>query len=278
VSEFQGRVAVVTGAASGIGRALAGGLAARGARVAVSDVNEDGLVDTARTLEARGAEVHHARLDVADRDAFTEYAAAVHGHFGVVNQIYNNAGIAFSRPVLETDYEDYERIFAVNLWGVIHGTKAFLPHLVASGDGHVVNISSLNGIAAQSDMSHYCASKFAVRGFNECLRMELLEAKLPVRLTSVHPGGVKTAIASSALERARALGLPVTAKDEARSKTYDEKLLRMSPPRAAEIILKGVARNRGRVLVGNDARIMDAFVRLSPVGYQQFLLLLSRRI
>jgi hypothetical protein len=108
--------------------------------------------------------------------------------------------------------------------------------------------------------------------------MELLEAKLPVRMTSVHPGGVKTAIASSALEAARALGLPVTAKDEARRKNYDEKLLRMPPPQAAEIILNGVARNRGRVLVGNDARIMDAFVRLSPVGYQQFLLLLSRRM
>lgn len=278
MSEFQGRVAVVTGAGSGIGRALAGALAARGAKLALSDVDADGLNETVRTLSDRGTEVHEQRLDVSDRDAMTAYAATVREHYGVVNQIYNNAGIAFARTVLETDYEDYERVFAVNLWGVIHGTKAFLPHLVESGDGHVVNISSLNGIAGQNEMTHYCTTKFAVRGFSESLRMEMLADGRPVRVTSVHPGGIKTEIANSALESARTLGYDVTADDERRRDAYNKKLLRMPPAKAAEIILKGVARDRGRVLVGNDARLIDAVVRHAPVGYQRLVLRLAKAL
>jgi NAD(P)-dependent dehydrogenase (short-subunit alcohol dehydrogenase family) len=165
MSAFAGRVAVVTGAGSGIGRALALGLARRGARLALCDVDEAGLAETARAAGALGAEVHTARVDVGLRGAVHAYADAVASRFGAVNQVYNNAGIAFSRPVLDSEYADYERVFAVNLWGVIHGTKAFLPHLIASGDGHVTNISSLNGYMAQADMSHYCTTKFAVRGF-----------------------------------------------------------------------------------------------------------------
>lgn len=278
MSEFQGRIAVVTGAGSGIGRALAVALAERGAKLAVSDVNADGLSETTRILTSRGTAVHEQRLDVADREAMTAYAATVRAHFGVVNQIYNNAGIAFSRSVLETEYEDYERVFGVNLWGVIHGTKAFLPHLVESGDGHVVNISSLNGIAAQNEMTHYCTTKFAVRGFTETLRMEMLAEGRPVRVTSVHPGGIKTAIATSAVESARALGMEVTAEHERRRDVYNTKLLRMPPAKAAEIILKAVARDRGRVLVGNDARFIDTIVRHAPVGYQRLILQLTKRL
>jgi NAD(P)-dependent dehydrogenase (short-subunit alcohol dehydrogenase family) len=276
MSGFQGRVAAVTGAGSGIGRALAVALARRGAKLALSDVDEAGLAETARL--AQGAEVHQARLDVADRTAFEAYAAEVAAHYGRVNQVYNNAGIAFSRTVLESEWSDYERVLGVNLWGVIHGTKAFLGHLIASGDGHVVNISSLNGFMAQGEMSHYVSSKFAVRGFTETLRMEMLAEGHPVRVTSVHPGGVKTNIADNALEAARDLGMEVTAEHEQRRRVYNEKLLRMSPDEAAEIILRGVERNRPRVLVGNDARLVDLMVRAFPAGYVRAVLASTKRL
>jgi NAD(P)-dependent dehydrogenase (short-subunit alcohol dehydrogenase family) len=197
--------------------------------------------------------------------------------FGAVNQIYNNAGVAFSRNVLETDYADYDRVLGVNLWGVIHGTKAFLPHLVASGDGHVVNVSSLNGYMAQAGMTHYCTSKFAVRGFTESVRMEMLTEGLPVRVTSVHPGGVKTDIANAALRTAKQLGLPVTEAEERRRETYNEKLLRMDPAAAARIVVDGVEAGKPRVLVGNDAKLVDGLVRLLPAHYPRLVVALEKR-
>ena len=275
---FSGKVCVVTGAGSGIGRALALGLAPRAARLALSDVNEAGLAETVAAAEALGAQVHHQRLDVSDREAWPAYAAAVAGHFGVVHQIYNNAGIAHSRPVLESDLEEYDRVLGVNLWGVIYGTKAFLPHLVASGDGHVVNVSSLNGIMAQPEMTHYCTSKFAVRGFTESLRMEMEAAGHPVGVTSVHPGGIKTNIATAALAAARELGMEVTAEHEKRQQTYNEKLLKMSPDKAAQIILDGVKAKRPRVMVGSDAKVVDLFVRALPARYAKGVLAFERRI
>ncbi len=266
MSAVRGKVAVVTGAGSGIGRALAVELARRGARgVAISDVDEGGLAGTAAAIA--GAEVHTARVDVADREAVAAYAAAVAGRFGVVHQVYNNAGIADSGPVAEFGYDAYRRVLEVNLWGVIHGSKEFLPHLIASGDGHVVNVSSLNGIMAQVGLSAYCASKFAVRGFTETLALELQEDGHPVRATVVHPGGVRTNIASAALAAAEAAGRPVTAADRARERLYNEKLLRMPPEKAAAIIVDAVEADRPRVLVGGDARVIDALVRALPARW-----------
>ncbi|WP_245820930.1 SDR family NAD(P)-dependent oxidoreductase [Geodermatophilus pulveris] len=264
---MRGKVAVVTGAASGIGRALALELARRGARLALSDVDEPGLGETAGRARSLGAQVHTARLDVSDRAAVEAYAAAVAEHSGVVHQVYNNAGVAGGGTVLETDWAEYDRVLSVNLFGVIHGTKAFLPHLVASGDGHVVNVSSLNGIMGQGRMTAYCTSKFAVRGFTESLRAELLAAGHPVRVTVVHPGGVRTNIATAALEHARASGREVTADEEARTRTYTEKLLRMPPERAARTVVDGVEAGRPRILVGTDARVVDLLVRLAPRLY-----------
>jgi NAD(P)-dependent dehydrogenase (short-subunit alcohol dehydrogenase family) len=278
MSAVAGKVCVVTGAGSGIGRALALGLARRGARLALSDVDEVGLDATAEAARAAGAEVATQRLDVSDRDAMTTYAEAVAAHFGVVHQLYNNAGIAHSRTVLESDYAEYERVFGVNLWGVIHGTKAFLPHLIASGDGHVTNISSLNGYLAQDEMSHYCTSKFAVRGFTETLRIEMLQAGHRVGVTVVHPGGIKTNIATAALDAARSFGLEVTAEHEERRRMYNEKLLKMDPADAAEIIIKGVEADKPRVLVGNDAKAVDLLVRLFPARYPKLSLALQRRL
>ncbi|MEV0560632.1 SDR family NAD(P)-dependent oxidoreductase [Dactylosporangium sp. NPDC050588] len=279
MSKVSGKVAVVTGAGSGIGRQLAAELARRGARLAVSDVDEAGLAATVEEVKALGAEVHAAPLDVADRAAVLAHAEAVAAHFGVVHQVYNNAGVAGGgRSVLDSDWAAYERTITVDLFGVIHGTKAFLPHLIASGDGHVVNVSSLNGIMAQPALSDYCAAKFGVRGFTEALRGELLAAGHPVRVSVVHPGGVRTNIATAALAHARGQGADVTARDEARTRLYNEKLLTMPADRAARIIVAGVEANRPRILVGNDARSADLLVRWLPRWYPRLTARLERRL
>lgn len=274
-NSVSGKVAVVTGAGSGIGRALAVELDRRGARVSGSDVDEAGLKETAGLL--RG-EMHTAVVDAGDRDAVVAYAGQVHDHFGTVHQVVNNAGIAFTAPVLESDWADYERVLRVNLNGVIHGTQAFLPHLVASGDGHVVNISSLNGYLAQPGLSHYCAAKFAVRGFTETLRAEMLLAGHPVKVSVVHPGGVATAISANALEWARASGMEVTAAHEARQRTYTEKLLKLPATKAATIIVDGIEKGRPRIRVGNDAVAVDRLVRLAPATATRVAVALERRL
>ena len=268
----------MTGAGSGIGRAVALELVRRGARVAISDVDVEGLAGTADLVAAAGGEAHQSPLDVGDRDAVGAYAAAVAEHFGVVHQVYNNAGVAWARPILETTVEEFDRVLRVNLWGVIHGTLAFLPHLVASGDGHVVNVSSLNGFFAQPRMAHYCTSKFAVRGFTESVRADMVEAGLPVRVSVVHPGGVRTNIANSAFDVAKDLGLPISDADEKRRRAYNEKLLRMDPARAAQIIVDGVERDRPRILVGNDARAVDLLVRLAPSRAARLAALFEKRV
>ncbi|MGX5656902.1 SDR family NAD(P)-dependent oxidoreductase [Geodermatophilus nigrescens] len=268
MSSVRGKVAVVTGAGSGIGRQLAFELAKRGARLALSDVDELGLGQTADRAKALGAEVHTARVDVSDRDAVVAYADAVAAHFGVVHQVYNNAGISGGgRSVLDTDWETYDRTLGVNLFGVIHGTKAFLPHLVASGDGHVVNVSSLNGFMAQPTLSAYCASKFAVRGFTEVVRTEMVAGGHPVQVTVVHPGGVKTNIASSTAREAQAQGIELSAAEVARQRVYDEKLLKMPAEQAARIVVDGVEAGKPRVRVGRDAVLVDRLVRLLPARY-----------
>jgi NAD(P)-dependent dehydrogenase (short-subunit alcohol dehydrogenase family) len=278
-SSFSGKVAVITGAGSGIGRQLALELVRRGARVAACDVNDAGLAETARLLKDLGAEPHTAQLDVSDREAVLGYAAEVADHFGVVHQVYNNAGISGGgRSVLENEWETYDRVLGVNLLGVIHGTKAFLPYLIASRDGHVVNVSSLNGILAQPTLSAYCTSKFGVRGFTETLHTELLAEKLPVKVTVVHPGGVKTNIASANADDARELGIELTEADRARIRIYNEKLLRMPAEQAARIILDGVAAGKARILVGNDAKLLDVAVRLVPSLHARLSMLLERAL
>ncbi|HYB80281.1 MAG TPA: SDR family NAD(P)-dependent oxidoreductase [Mycobacterium sp.] len=259
---FAGKVAVVTGAGSGIGQALAVELGRSGAKLAISDVDTEGLAQTEERLKAIGAPVKADRLDVTEREAFLAYADAVNEHFGKVNQIYNNAGIAFTGDVEVSQFKDIERVMDVDFWGVVNGTKAFLPHLIASGDGHVINISSVFGLFAVPGQAAYCSAKFAVRGFTETLRQEMAAAGHPVAVTTVHPGGIKTAIARNATA---AEGL-----DQGElANLFDKRLAKTSPQRAAQIILDAVRRKKARVLVGADAKVLDIVVRLTASGYQQ---------
>ncbi|MBB2894204.1 SDR family NAD(P)-dependent oxidoreductase [Flexivirga oryzae] len=266
-SKVSGKVAAITGAGSGIGRALAVELARRGASVAISDLDETGLAETASLLDGPS---HTSVVDVSARDAVLSWADEVKGRFGRVNQIYNNAGIAWNRHVLDSKWADYERVLAVNLNGVIHGTHAFLPHLVASGDGAVVNVSSINGVISQPGLSQYCAAKFGVRGFTEALRTEMILTGQPVHVSVVHPGGVATAISSSATRIAEEAGEELTAGQRARERIYREKLLRMPPSKAARIIVDGVERAKPRIRVGGDAVVLDLMTRLAP-GFATYL-------
>ncbi|OBB10996.1 acetoin dehydrogenase, partial [Mycobacteriaceae bacterium 1482268.1] len=186
---FDGKVAVITGAGSGIGQALAIELGRSGARLAISDVNTEGLAATEERLNAIGAPVKADRLDVTEREAFELYADAVKEHYGTVNQIYNNAGITFMGSIEASQFKDIERVMDVDYWGVVNGTKVFLPHLIESGDGHIVNISSIFGLLAVPGQGAYNAAKFAVRGFTEALRQEMIVAGHPVKVTCVHPLG-----------------------------------------------------------------------------------------
>jgi NAD(P)-dependent dehydrogenase (short-subunit alcohol dehydrogenase family) len=277
VRGFADRVCAVTGAGSGIGRALATGLARRGARLALSDVDEAGLSGTADQVRALGAAVHTARVDVADRAAVAGWAAAVARHHGVVHEVYNNAGIGTQVATLvDASYDDLERVIDVNMWGVVHGCKAFLPHLAASGAGHVVNISSLNGIMAQPGMTAYCMSKFAVRGLSEGLRAELLRDRVPVKVTVVHPGGVKTSIGALDEAELATLSAPARAQAVERHRIYQERLFTTTADEAARQILDGVARGRGRVLIGQAGRI-DRIVRLVPAAYPRVVAVWDRR-
>ena len=268
---FAGKVAVVTGAGSGIGQALAVELGRSGASVAICDIDTDGLAITEERLKAIGVNVKADRLNVTEREAFSAYADGVKEHFGKVNQVYNNAGIAFSGDVEISQFKDIERVMDVDFWGVVNGTKVFLPYLIESGDGHVINISSIFGLFSVPGQAAYNSAKFAVRGFTEALRQEMILAKHPVKVTTVHPGGIKTAIARNATT---AEGLDKNALAEA----FDTKLARTSPERAAQIILDGVAKNRARVLVGADAKILDAIVRITGSGYQRLFSTVLPRI
>ena len=266
------KVVVVTGAGSGIGRALALDLARRGSLLALSDVDEAGLAETVAQVERAGVRrVRSDRLDVSDRGAFQRYALDVVQDFGRVNVVVNNAGVALSGDLDDLDYSDIDWIIGVNFWGVVHGTKEFLPHLIASGDGHVVNLSSLFGLVSMPGQSMYNASKYAVRGMTEALREEMLIAGHPVGVTAVHPGGIKTAIARNAR---------VSAKEsqEDTASFFDEKLAKMTPEKAASIIVQGVLRNKARVLVGLDAHALHTFAKVVGSRYQDVVAVASKRV
>jgi NADP-dependent 3-hydroxy acid dehydrogenase YdfG len=253
MKSFDGRVAAITGAGSGIGRALAVNLAGQGCHLALSDIDEDGLAETVGACEGRGVKVTSQRVDVADRAAMFAWADAVVADHGKVNVVFNNAGVALAAPISEMAIEDFEWLMNINFWGVVHGTQAFLPHLKATRDGHVVNVSSVFGLVSIPSQSAYNAAKFAVRGFTDALRIELDAEKCGVSSTTVHPGGIKTNIAKNM----RSYDESVT--DVAKN---FERIARTTPERAAREILAAVKANRRRALIGVDANVIDFLARL----------------
>jgi NAD(P)-dependent dehydrogenase (short-subunit alcohol dehydrogenase family) len=271
MKSFNNKVAAITGAASGMGRTLAVELARRGCHLALSDVNEAGLQETAALASKHGVKVTTTRVDTSKREAVYAWADQVVRDHGRVNLIFNNAGVALSTTLEKVKPEDFEWIMGINFWGVVWGTQAFLPHLRASGEGHVINTSSLFGLLSVPLNGCYNASKFAVRGYTECLRMELEVTKSPVSATCVHPGGIRTNIARAA--KLDPSSQEVTGVDpEVARKRFDKMLNTTTAESAALQILKAVEKNRRRVLVGPDAKLLDKVVRLLGSWYQPIVM------
>ncbi|NWC60493.1 SDR family NAD(P)-dependent oxidoreductase [Pseudomonas veronii] len=279
MKSFNGRVAAITGAASGMGRALALALAREGCHLALADKNSQGLDQTValiQTATLAPVRVTTQVLDVSDRHAMQDWAARCAAEHGQVNLIFNNAGVALSSTVEGVDYSDLEWIIGINFWGVVYGTKAFLPYLKASGDGHVVNTSSVFGLFAQPGMSGYNASKFAVRGFTEALRQELDLQRCGVSASCVHPGGIRTDICRSSRIDANMTGFLIHSEQQARADF--EKLFITDADQAAKVILQGVRKNKRRVLIGRDAYVLDLLTRCLPAAYQALVVFASKRM
>lgn len=262
---LDNQVVVITGAGSGMGREMALLAARAGSLLAISDWNGTGLAETVDLCKSAGArELRSDVVDVSDRAAMAEWAAAVADQFGRVNVVVNNAGVTVTGDFEEMSYEDFDWIVGVNFNGVVNGTKEFLPHLIASGDGHLINISSLFGLISMPGQTAYNATKYAVRGFTEALREEMLINGHAVGVTCVHPGGIKTGISRN--------GRKTSSQDaDALDSLFEKKLARMAPEKAAQIIFKGALAGRARVLVGLDAHLIHHFAKLTGSRYQDIL-------
>lgn len=265
MNQYRDHVAAITGAGSGMGREIARLLAAEGCHLALCDVDADGLAQTVANLDGAVA-VTPSVVDVGDRQAVYDWAQQVLSDHGRVDLLFNNAGVALSGTLEATTDANLEWITNINYWGVVHGCRAFLPALRASGRGQIVNTSSVSGLIAQPGMGAYNATKFAVRGFSEALRMELELENAAVSVTCVHPGGIKTAIARKA--RFDPSVQRLSQQDEASAKQAFEELFITSAEKAARIILKAVRKRKARVLVGPDAVAIDLIQRLLPTAYQ----------
>ena len=268
MKKLQDRVAVVTGAASGIGRATAVALAREGCALAIADLNEAGLQQTADEVRALGRKVSIHLVDVSDKQRMQRFANEVHAEHGAVHILVNNAGVTVTSSFEEHSLEDWEWIVGINFWGVIYGCKFFLPYLKQAGEGHIVNLSSLFGLIGVPSQTSYCATKFAVRGFSEALWTELREHNIGV--TSVHPGGVRTNIAKSARTEAEEL------------KTQAVKLIAgrasIPPERCAALIIDAIKHDKMRQLVTKETHLIDVLKRFSPALSQRAVLAGYRRM
>ena len=272
MKSLDNQVVVITGAGSGMGREMAVLAAKRGSLLAISDWNPDGLDGTVDLVKSAGVrELRSDVLDVSDRAAMGTYAAAVAEQFGTVNMVVNNAGVTVTGDFEDMEYHDFDWIVGVNFLGVVNGTKEFLPHLIASGDGAVVNISSLFGLISMPGQTAYNATKYAVRGFTEALREEMLINRHPVTVTCVHPGGIKTGIARH--------GRKTKGQDaEAIDRLFEQKLARMPADKAARIILDAAVAGKARQLVGIDAHVIHHFAKLTGSRYQDVVARIAGRV
>lgn len=263
--EFAGRTAAITGAASGIGRALALALADEGCNLALSDVQVDELEETARRCGG-SVKVTCTTVDVADRDAVFAWANASAKAHGEINLIFNNAGVNLTHDASTQSIEDVAWVMDIDFWGVVHGTQAFLPHLRAANMGHVVNISSVFGLVSIPTQSAYNAAKFGVRGYTDALRMELEMEGSHVSATTVHPGGIKTNIVRNG-----------RSQHGTETANQFDKLAMTTPEKAAQQILTAIRRNRRRALIGPDAMLFDIGSRLPAAVSQRIVKAVARR-
>lgn len=261
MTNLAGAVAVITGAGSGIGRALAHELAAHGARLALSDVNGTALEETRTLLKSNqdATQIATYVVDVSRARAVEAFAKEVERDFGRVSLLINNAGVALFGTFAELSTEEMEWLMGVNYWGVVYGCKFFLPALQREPEAHIVNMSSVFGLIAPAGQSAYAASKFAVRGFTQALRQELIDSNITV--TCVHPGGVRTNIANNGRG-----GAATRSEDQQEARERFNKIVRTTPESAARTIVNGIMRKQARVLIGRDAYQIDFFQRLMPVG------------
>ncbi len=261
---LQGRTAVVTGAAGGIGRAIATSLAGRGCNLALADIDDVALANTATELAVYKVRISRHQLDVSNRAAVAAFPQQVTAEHPGVEVLVNNAGVALGGTFEQVEEADFDWLLSINFWGVVRMTRAFLPLLHKSDEARIVNISSVFGLIAPPGQTAYAASKFAVRGFSESLRHELADTRIGV--TVVHPGGVATSIAKQA-RMAKSISEDEVAKQLERSK----RLLRLPPEIAGETIVRGVENRQARVLVGSDAQTVAIIERLMPVNYWNLL-------
>jgi short-subunit dehydrogenase len=270
MTAIRGAAAAVTGAASGIGRALAIELAARGCDLALADRDEAGLQAVAAEIGKAGAgprKVTIHRVDVSEPDQIAGFAqTAVQNHPGL-NIVINNAGVALMGTFDEIDQAQMDWLMNINFWGVVHATRAFMPHLSRQREAHIVNLSSVFGIVAPPGQTAYAAAKFAVRGFSESLRHELQVAESPIKLSVVHPGGVATNIARNSRSGS---GVTDNARRTEAIERFDA-VARTTPAAAAQRIIAGIEANEPRILIGGDARLLDLVQRLRPATYWKWL-------
>jgi len=262
MSYFQGKVAVITGAASGIGKTLALKLAEQGCNLALADRDMEGLIAVRTKIMEFDVKCIAEDFDVSNKEAFISFAESVNSEFSGIDMLFNNAGVTLIDSVKDQSFEDFHWIMNINFWGVVYGTHAFLPFLQKSPQAHLVNVSSVFGLLSLPGQSAYNSSKFAVRGFTEALKMEMAGTNVSVHC--VHPGGIKTNISNNA---------KVTSKSISKSQNIENfnKLAKTTPEEAADIILQGVEKNKRRILIGKDAKLLDRIVRWFPATYEKVL-------
>ncbi|MDY6905846.1 MAG: SDR family oxidoreductase [Thermodesulfobacteriota bacterium] len=272
MKSLKDKVVAITGAGSGIGRGLALRLASEGCALALSDINETGLQETAGMIKAPGAAVSTHVVDTGNRDRVYQYADDAAAHHGGVDMIINNAGVTVSESLEKVSYEDFEWLININMWGVVYGTRAFLPLLKKRAEGHIVNISSINGMVPFPHNGPYNMSKCAVRAFSETLMQELNGTGIHV--TCVHPGGIKTNI----LANARFYHTPGGQLNQTEAAGKFARLAKTTPDKAAAIIIAGIKENKKRIMVGMDARMMDLTSRISPIGMVMRTGVITRKV